>query len=68
MKPATGGTPKLEVVATHRGGDIREMRCSGVVKLVMGLHQVVKGRCSENGASPPKEVHDGTSPWKFQGV
>ena len=28
---------KLEV-GLHRGGYIREVRCSGVVKLVMGLH------------------------------
>ena len=51
-----------------------------VVKLEVGLHQ----RCyikdhevswdgeASDGASPPKmqerEVHDGTSPWKFQGM
>ena len=51
-----------------------------VVKLVMRLHQgcyikeheVSQGGEASDGASPPKmqedEVHDGTSPWEFQGV
>ena len=49
---------KLEV-GLHRGGCIRE-------------HEVFRGGEASDGASPPKvqegEVHDGTSPWKFQGV
>ena len=51
-----------------------------VVKLEVGLHQecfikeqeVSWGSEASDGASPPKmeegEVHDGTSPWEFQGV
>ena len=49
---------KLEV-GLHRGGYIRE-------------HEVFRGGEASDGASPPKvqegEVHDGTSPWEFQGV
>ena len=49
---------KLEV-GLHRGGYIRE-------------HEVSRGGEASDGASPPKvqegEVHDGTSPWEFQGV
>ena len=51
-----------------------------VVKLELGLHQgcyireheVSRGGEASDGASSPKmqegEVHDGTSPWEFQGV
>ena len=51
-----------------------------VVKLKVGLHQgcyireheVSQGGRASGRASPPKvregEVHDGTSPWEFQGV
>ena len=51
-----------------------------VVKLKVGLHQgcyireqeVSWGGEASDGASPPKvqegKVHDGTSPWEFQGV
>ena len=51
-----------------------------VVKLEVGLHQecyireheVSRGGETSDGASPPKvqegEVHDGTSPWEFQGA
>ena len=51
-----------------------------VVKLEVGLHQgcyirdheVSRGVEASDEASPPKmqedEVHDGTSPWEFQGV
>ena len=49
---------KLEV-GLHRGGYVRE-------------HEVSQGGEASVGASPPKvregEVHDGTSPWEFQGV
>ena len=49
---------KLEV-GLHRGGYVRE-------------HEVSRGGEASVGASPPKvqeaEVHDGTSPWEFQGV
>ena len=49
---------KLEV-GLHEGGYIRE-------------HEVFRGGEASDGASPPKvregEVHDGTSPWEFQGV
>ena len=49
---------KLEV-GLHRGGYIRE-------------HEVFQVGEASDGASPPKvregEVHDGTSPWEFQGV
>ena len=49
---------KLEV-GLHRGGYIRE-------------HEGFRGGEASDGASPPKvregEVHDGTSPWEFQGV
>ena len=49
---------KLEV-GLHQGGYIRE-------------HEVSRGGGASDGASPPKiqegEVHDGTSPWEFQGV
>ena len=50
------------------------------MKLEVGLHQgcyirkheVSEGGEASDGASPPKmqdgEVHDGTSPWEFQGV
>ena len=89
-------SPKV-VKLVHRlhhgclGGD---HGCSGVVKLVMGLHrgspmvvklkvglhqggyirehEVSQGGGASDRASPPKvregEVHDGTSPWEFQGV
>ena len=51
-----------------------------VVKLEVGLHQgcfireqeVSRGSEASDEASPPKmqegEVHDGTSPWEFQGA
>ena len=51
-----------------------------VVKLVMRLyqgcyireHEVSRGGEASDRASPPKmqegEVHDGTSPWEFQGA
>ena len=51
-----------------------------MVKLEVGLHQgcfikdqkVSRGGETSDGASPPKmqdgKVHDGTLPWKFQGV
>ena len=51
-----------------------------LVKLEVGLHQrcfireqeVSRGGETSDGASSPKvqegEVHDGTSPWKFQGA
>ena len=54
--------------------------CPMVVKLEVGLHQggyvreheVSRGGEASVEASPPKvredEVHDGTSPWEFQGV
>ena len=49
---------KLEV-GLHQGGYIRE-------------HEVSRGGEANDGASLPKvregEVHDGTSPWEFQGV
>ena len=49
---------KLEV-RLHQGGYIRE-------------HEVSRGGGASDGASPSKvrenEVHDGTSPWEFQGV
>ena len=49
---------KLEF-GLHRGGYLRE-------------HEVFRGGEASDGASPPKvrvgEVHDGTSPWEFQGV
>ena len=70
---------ELEVGLHHEclGGD---HGCPGVVKLEIGLHQgcyireheVSEGGEASDGASPPKvqegEVHDGTSPWEFQGV
>ena len=61
------------VMGLHRG-------CPMVVKLEVGLHrggyvmehEVSWGGEASVGASPPKvregEVHDGTSPWEFQGV
>ena len=61
------------VMELHRGSPM-------VVKLEVGLHQgcyireheVFWGGEASDGASPPKvregEVHDGTSPWEFQGV
>ena len=61
------------VMGLHRG-------CPMVVKLEVGLHrggyvrehEVFRGGEASDGASPPKvqegEVHDGTSPWEFQGV
>ena len=61
------------VMGLHRG-------CPMVVKLEVGLHQGgyirehegSRGGEASDGASPPKvregEVHDGTSPWEFQGV
>ena len=69
------GCPKVVklVMGLHRG-------CPMVVKLEVGLHQggcireheVFKDGEASDGASPPKvregEVHDGTSPWEFQGV
>ena len=66
------GVVKL-VMGLHRGSPM-------VVKLEVGLHQggyireheVSQGGRASDGASPPKvregEVHDGTSPWEFQGV
>ena len=61
------------VMGLHRG-------CPMVVKLEVGLyrggyvreHEVFRDGEASVGASPPKvqegEVHDGTSPWEFQGV
>ena len=61
------------VMGLHRGSPM-------VVKLEVGLHQGgyirehegSRGGGASDGASPPKvregEVHDGTSPWEFQGV
>ena len=61
------------VMGLHRG-------CPMVVKLEVGFHQGgyirehegSRGGGASDGASPPKvregEVHDGTSPWEFQGV
>ena len=61
------------VMGLHHGSPM-------VVKLEVGLHQgscikeheVSRGGEASVGASPPKvregEVHDGTSPWEFQGV
>ena len=61
------------VMGLHRGSPM-------VVKLEVGLprggyireHEVFRGGEASDGASPPKvresEVHDGTSPWEFQGV
>ena len=61
------------VMGLHRG-------CPMVVKLEVGLHrggyvrehEVSWGGEASVGGSPPKvregEVHDGTSPWEFQGV
>ena len=66
------GVVKL-VMGLHRGSPM-------VVKLEVGLHEggyireheVFRGGKASVRASPPKvqegEVHDGTSPWKFQGV
>ena len=66
------GVVKL-VMGLHRGSPM-------VVKLEVGLHQggyireheVSRGGGASDGALPPKvregEVHDGTSPWEFQGV
>ena len=66
------GVVKL-VMGVHRGSPM-------VVKLEVGLHQggyireheVFRGGEASDGALPPKvqegEVHDGTSPWEFQGV
>ena len=69
------GCPEVVKLVTglHRG-------CPMVVKLEVGLHrggyvrehEVSRGGEASVGASPPKvregEVHDGTSPWEFQGV
>ena len=69
------GCPKVVklVMGLHHGSPM-------VVKLEVGLHQggyikeheVSRGGEASVGASPPKvregEVHDGTSPWEFQGV
>ena len=61
------------VMGLHRGSSM-------VVKLEVGLHEggyireheVFRGGEASDGASPLKvresEVHDGTSPWEFQGV
>ena len=61
------------VMGLHRGSPM-------VVKLEVGLprggyireHEVFRGGEASDGASPPKvresEVHNGTSPWEFQGV
>ena len=61
------------VMGLHRGSPM-------VVKLKVGLHvggyirehEVFRGGEASDRASPPKvregEVHDGTSPWEFQGV
>ena len=66
------GVVKL-VMGLHHGSPM-------VVKLEVGLyqggyvreHEVSRGGEASVGASPPKvregEVHDGTSPWEFQGV
>ena len=66
------GMVKL-VMGLHRGSPM-------VVNLEVGFHQgcyireheVLWGGKASDGASPPKvqegEVHDGTSPWEFQGV
>ena len=68
----SSGVVKL-VMGLHHGSP-------RVVKLEVGLHQgcyireheVSQGGEASNGASPPKiqesEVHDGTSPWEFQGA
>ena len=70
---------KLEV-GLHHGCLGDDHGCPGVVKLEVGLHrggyirehEVFRGGEASDGASPPKvregEVHDGTSPWEFQGV
>ena len=69
------GCPRVVKLAMelHRGSPM-------VVKLKVGLHQgcyimeheVSWGGEASDGASPPKVqeggVHDGTSPWEFQGV
>ena len=58
LRPGCPMVVKLEV-GLHQGGYIRE-------------HEVFRGGEASDGASPPKvqegEVHDGTSPWEFQGV
>ena len=66
------GVVKL-VMGLHRSSPM-------VVKLKVGLHQggyireheVSQGGGASDRASPPKvregQVHDGTSPWEFQGV
>ena len=66
------GVVKL-VMGLHHGSPM-------VVRLEVGFHQgcsireqeVSRGGEASNGASPPKmqvgEVHDGTSPWEFQGA